>query len=329
MTDKSEEAAPASDRILEAIEATDTDTLLRIIDGFCSNQDWGELIALRQRCAEALTRGRQLWGVDEHIRYRLALEAPGSWAGPVIDEGSTHFTLGSLPETAASTKTWTELEPHLRVDTGRRQVAAERAVRGEEVEDLGGELPPHLEGWEPKYPTPVFRSDRVDTPTPDLPDPEPVDSADPAEIVDDPAGTTALESLVHPWVTESNGVVSTLCVEGDGLAAVSAMGVPHIEATPLDPETALAWMAWSASTGGAHGKRPGLAAGRASAWFVVSELSDLDWPPHDPDLVGEGLHRLRWWRWSDGAPDTGWSLQLAIADPETGLGWAITALDAV
>ncbi|MPZ52450.1 MAG: hypothetical protein GEU79_06920 [Acidimicrobiia bacterium] len=316
------------DRIADAVESTDTDELLRIIDGFCQAREWDELLNLRHRCAEALTRGRQLWGVDEHIRYRLALEAPGSWAGPVIDEGPTQFTLGSLAETASSTKTWAELEPHIHLETARRTVAAERAVRGEMMpEGTDLELPRHLQHWEPSYPAPVFRSDRVDAPTPDLAEPKPIETAA-AEIVDDPGGTAALESLVHPWITESNGVVSAVCVDGDGPSAVAALGAPQIEVAPLDGPTALAWMAWAASTGGAHGRRPGLAAGRAAAWFVVSELSDLDWPA-DPDQVGAGLERLRWWRWSAGGSETGWTIQIAADDPESGLAWALGAQDAL
>ncbi len=319
--------ASTTDRIIDAIESTDTDELLRIVDGFCKSREWDELLSLRVRCAEALTRGRQLWGVDEHIRYRLALEAPGAWAGRVIDEGPTRFTPGTLAEAAASTKTWADLEPYLVVETGRRTVAAERAVRGEPVDESGTELPLVLQDWEPEYPAPVFRSDRVDEPQPPLPDPEPVTTT-PGEKVDDPGGTGALEALVHPWVTESNGVVSSICVEGDGPAAVSALGAPHIEAVGLDGGTALAWMTWAASTGGAHGRRPGLAAGRATAWYVVAELAELEWPC-DPDLVGRGLDSLRWWRWWDGSPDTGWRIHLAVDDPETGLGWALGALDAV
>jgi hypothetical protein len=42
-------------------------------------------------------------------------------------------------------------------------------------------------------------------------------------------------------------------------------------------------MAWAAASGGAHGPRPGAAAGRFAAWWAAATLTDLhaDWPP-DP-----------------------------------------------
>ncbi|MCZ6661814.1 MAG: hypothetical protein O6951_02650, partial [Actinobacteria bacterium] len=65
-----------SRRAIDAIEASDTDDLLRVIDGYCAALEWELLLELKTRCREALSRGKQLWGVEEHIRYRLALEAP-------------------------------------------------------------------------------------------------------------------------------------------------------------------------------------------------------------------------------------------------------------
>ncbi len=70
-------------RAIEAIESTDTDELIRVVDGYCSSEAWDDLVDLRERCREALSRGKQVWGVEEHIRYRLALEAPPGYAGPI------------------------------------------------------------------------------------------------------------------------------------------------------------------------------------------------------------------------------------------------------
>src|SRR5690554_1170837 len=101
------------ERTRKAIEASDTDELVRIVDGYSEARDWQALVELRRRCDEAVTRGKQLWGVAEYVRYRLALDAPAEWAGPVVTEGPSRFTLGPLPEVAASTKSWAELEPYL------------------------------------------------------------------------------------------------------------------------------------------------------------------------------------------------------------------------
>ncbi|HYJ25314.1 MAG TPA: hypothetical protein VE027_09940, partial [Acidimicrobiia bacterium] len=141
-----------SPRAIEAIESSDTDELLRIVDGLCSSRSWDDLIELRHRCAEAVGRGKQVWGVEEHIRYRLVLEAPASIAGPVVAEGQSRFALGPLPEVAASTKTWVELAPALPPGPERDTVAAERVVRGENVDVTIPDLPATLLTWEPAYP---------------------------------------------------------------------------------------------------------------------------------------------------------------------------------
>jgi hypothetical protein len=99
--------------IAAAVERGDPDELLRVIDGLCEARDWDGLVDLKDRCLHAVERGKQLWGVAEHVDYRLALEAPGPWAGAVIVEGAGRFTLGPLPEVAASTHTWAELDPHI------------------------------------------------------------------------------------------------------------------------------------------------------------------------------------------------------------------------
>jgi len=83
------------------------------LTGLCGRLDWEALVDLKARCRHAVDRGKQLWAVADHIEYRLALEAPGMWAGPMVFEGAGRFTLGPLPEVAASRHTWAELAPHL------------------------------------------------------------------------------------------------------------------------------------------------------------------------------------------------------------------------
>jgi hypothetical protein len=59
---------------------------------------------------------------------------------------------------------------------------------------------------------------------------------------------------------------------------------------------------------------------------VIASLCDLPWPP-EPDQVGDALARLEWLWFDDGAPGTGWQLRLAVADPVSGLSWAVSAVD--
>lgn len=313
-------------RAIEAIESSDTDELLRVVDGLCSARAWDELVELRHRCEEAVARGKQVWGVEEHIRYRLALEAPASFAGAVVAEGQSRFSLGPLPEVAASTKTWEELAPHLPPGPERDTVAAERVVRGEHLDAAIPDLPSHLMSWEPSYPTATYHKDRVEAPSPSSPPTTGVPHPDGRGPIDDPHSTSALTDLVGPWVDESNGRCLTVAAEGDHVDAIAALGVPTIRTGRLESDQGLAWMAWAAASGGAHGRRRGSAAGRYMAWWALSSLGDLDWPV-EPDAIGEFIGNATWHWFDDGSPDTGWVLRLAISSPDLGLSWAISATD--
>lgn len=314
-------------RAIDAIESSDTDDLLRVADGYCEARSWDDLVELRHRCREAVGRGKQLWGVEEHIRYRLALEAPGEYAGPVVAEGPALFGLGPLAEVAASTKTWDEMKSHLSEGPERRTFAAERVVRGEKGIGPIADLPDRLQSWELEYPVATYKSDKVETPSPPPPLVEEAEVPRAFNRLSDPESEGALADLVQPWAEQSNGHRDTVTVEGTAGHAVRALGLSRARIGPLTVEEALRWMVWAGASGGAHGRRRGAAAGRYGAWWVVATLCDLDWPA-DPDEVGRAARRLNWHWFDDGAPGTGWELRLAVEDPESGLAWAIAALDA-
>lgn len=316
-----------SRRAVEAIEASDTDELLRVIDGLCENEQWDELVDLRMRCREAVGRGKQLWGVEEHVRYRLALEAPGEWAGPAVSEGVARFAPGPLPEVAASTKPWAELAPHLDDGPWRGVTAAERVVRGESGIGPIPDLPDHLADWEPDYPVATYKSNKIEAPSPPPPQVDTVDLPDEVVRIDDPQSEGALFDLVQPWVTESNGRYQTAVVEGGALHAIRALGLTRARVGALRLEDALRWMTWAGASGGAHGRRRGTAAGRYGTWWALATLTDLDWPP-DPDELGRSLESLHFHWFDDGSPGTGWQLRLAIEDSVSGLAWAVAAVDA-
>ena len=313
-------------RAIEAIESSDTDELLRVVDGYCSTRSWDELTELRHRCAEAVARGKQVWGVEEHIRYRLALEAPPSIAGPVVAEGRSRFALGPLPEVAASTKTWVDLEPHLPPGPEKETVAAERVVRGEKVDFPIPDLPPSLRAWEPDYPVATYKKDKVEAPSPGVPatSEEPLPGA--VTPIEDTHSTAALGDLVEPWTDQSSGRSQTAAVEGDYLAAIAALGLATARVAALTTAEAFAWMAWAAASGGAHGRRRGAAAGRYLAWWVVASLADLDWPA-DTEAVARAAGGMAWHWFDDGSPDSGWVIRIAISSPDLGISWAISATD--
>lgn len=308
-----------------AVERGDPDELLRVVDGLCEAREWDRLVELKQRCLHAVERGKQLWGVAEHVDYRLALEAPGRWAGPVIVEGAGRFTLGPLPEVAASTHTWADLEPYIPDGPLRAVTAHERVVRGEDlrgaVVDDVLETPLRLLDWEPVYPVATYHATKVEVPAPDLPAMEAVELPPPGERIDHVA-TEALLALTDVWTDQSNGRSDVVAVRGTALEAVAALGPRTIRTGPTAPAQAMAWMAWAAASGGAYGRRRGAAAGRFGAWWAIAALTDADWPVDDLEPAA-----LRWYAWSDLVPPTGWTLHLAMERAD-GMAWAISAVDA-
>src|SRR5581483_2489822 len=117
----------------ELVELGDLDELVRHVGRLCAAKDWDGLLDLRARCHRAFERGKQLWPAASLAEYRLALEAPGPWAGVIVAEAVGHFALGPLAEVAASTHTWSELAPHAGSGPPAAMAAHERVVRGEDL----------------------------------------------------------------------------------------------------------------------------------------------------------------------------------------------------
>jgi hypothetical protein len=319
----------------DPVDRGDLDEVLRQIDWLCSARDWPALVALRDRCRQALARGHQLWPAASHAEYRLALEAPGRWAAPMLVPDSGRFALGPLAEVAASTHSWAELAPHVPPTPDAALAAHERVVRGEDLTadatvDRGVlELPLRLQTWEPAYPVAVYRAHEAHFPEGAAPRLDAASLPSPGRQSDDPEGRRALAELAQPWTTESNGGADAVAVEGDAPSAIAALepSMPTLLAA-VAPEDALSAMAWTAASGGAHGRRRGTAVGRFAAWWTVAALAGLlgRWPL-DPDEVGEAACTLSWYRWDEASAPVGWSLRLAVEDRGAHRAWALRATD--
>ena len=327
-----------SRRVSEAVERGDVDELIGLVNGLCLDGDWDDLTDLARLCRSAIERGHQLWPAAAHADYRLALEAPARWAGPVVAPGRGRFAAGPLAEVAASTHAWAELAPGLPDPALAAVVAQERVLRGE---DLTGdasvsrqlvEVPLVLQSWEPVYALATYGPDGGEFPAPagmgpDRGRPAPVPaSGQPPGPLDPDDGVRALRDLVATWSAESSGQAEAVVVEGGVSDAATALGVE--EAWPLPADDALAWMAWCAASGGAHGRRRGAAAGRFGAWWAAAAVTGFieEWPP-DPDRLGAAVEDLQVLAFEVEGPPTGWRLGLALANDRLGLAWAVAARD--
>jgi hypothetical protein len=141
-------------------------------------------------------------------------------------------------------------------------------------------------------------------------------------------GRTALLEVAAHWGTESNGRMDATGVEGSAEGALRALGLTKGRIVEVPAEDAFAHLAWAGASGGAHGRRRGAATGRFAAWWAAAALVDLthDWPL-SADELEVAVDEMRWFLWDEGADPIGWSLRLAVEDPEAGLAWAVVASD--
>ncbi len=353
MSDHPDVTPNADDELDELIHRADLDGLVRLVDARTTSRDWPGLLRARDRARHALRTGRQVWPIATLAEYRLALWAPAEWASRVLDEDSGRFTIGPLTEVVAQHHTFVELADHLPPGPRAGFVAHERAARGEAIPAATPnplELPFDRQWWEPPSPLVTYTDDGADAPSPPLPtasafaprprqgsrrraavaDPAAAAAAAAAATVDDASVTLAVRQLFDPWTTSSDGHVEVVCVEGDAVAAVTALGVPSARLAPMSGQDALAWLMWAGASGGAHGRRRGAAIGRFGTWWLLAALGDLldEWPVPPTDLaslVGD----LVWWWWDAGEPSLGWEVQLAVEDRGEGYAWAISAHDSI
>ncbi len=320
-------------RLAELVESSDLDGLVRFVDGTVAARDWDGLRLVRDRCREAVERGKQVWGAAEFAEYRMALDAPASDAVEVVRPGAGRFGHGPLWEVAASTHTWAELrvvaDPAL-----RSLIAHERSIRGDPVADdsidrLVVDAPLELAPWEPAYPVAVYRADRADFPELATPGLAWVELGEPVSRLADRSVADALLDLVTPWLEESSGRGEGVAVSGTAEDAIRSLGPHRVRAADTDLTTAMGVMCWAAASGGAYGRRRGTPVGRALAWWTAAVAAgiDEDWPVTSDEL-GSEASALRWVLWDPGDAASGWRLHLAVEDRDEGLAWAVSAVDA-
>ncbi len=322
-----------SDDLDLLVSRADLDGLIRMIDAACDAAEWDLLLRIRGAATAAVQTGRQLWPAATLAEYRTALLAPAPWAARVIVDGAGAFALGPLTEVVAQHHTWADLAPHLVPGPARAFVAHERVLRGEIIDadavDPVLDLPLGLEQWEPAYALAVYKPNDARFDPPVLPGtPGEFDLPAPPEIIGDPDTDEAVRTLLEPWTAASNGRVEVVTVEGDHLGAIAALGPRRARVSTLTTAEAVSWLGWAGASGGAHGRRRGGATGRFGAWWTIAALAGMtDAWPLEPDELGELAQALQWYWWDAFEPGLGWQLQLAVCDPEEGLGWAIRAQD--
>lgn len=325
----------ASDSLKDLIEGSDLAGLIRAVDGICSRREWDELVDLRDRCNEAVTRGKQIWSIAQFAEYRLALEAPASFSAEVLTDGRGRFSLGPLWEVAASSHTWQEMEPYLELPTIRAMTGHERSIRGDVVEEQSIErsileIPVTMQPWEPSYPVAKYSPDRAAFPD-DIFDIEMawVELGERVEPDSDDEVSEALMDLVKTWWDDSVGKAEAATVSGTIEDAIRSLGPHRVRMADVSLGVAMEAMTWAGASSGGHGRRRGTPAGRAAAWWVLLELLGYSEVPDDVSALDEELADIRWVLWDPGDRVGGWNLHIGIQDPQDGLAWVLSAVDSL
>jgi len=348
-------SGPVRDQRLEdLIHRADLDELIRMIDDRCATRDWDGLQRVRDLCRAAMATGRQLWPAAILAEYRLALWGPAKIAARIVDEAIGAVSVGAasigtgisgpLTEVVAQHHRWTELSAHLKDPISRTYVLHECALRGETIPEIDRraaaamimEIPAEPASWEPAYCLAKYSDHGAEFPTPPLiiPTKEVAATEQDQSVEDDQVDAVreAFTAVVQPWISHSNGHCELTCVEGGPIDALTAHapGTVQFRIAQIDTATALSWLHWVAASGGAHGRRPGAAAGRDALWWLLGNLGELtdQWPPTESEMT-DLLADLTWWWWSTSEPTTGWNLRLLCQDAPHGVTWAFAAYDAV
>ena len=320
------------DALGELIERGDLDELLRLVDRLADADEFAELLQLAARCRRAHERGRQLWPAAEHAWYRVALGGSAELACRAVTDADGRFGLGPLSEVIASTHSWESLSPYLDGGPLSATIAHERVIRGEDLsaeqsQHPSVDLPLALQWWEPAYPVATYSDYSLDAGSPpSVGGLSPIALPTGATTTVDDAGVDALLDVVRSWTSQSSGRARAVAVEGSAGDAIGALATRRARAVEISPAHALATLAWCAASGGARGRRRGMAAGRFDAWWAAAALAGLEWPP-EPDELGDAVAVLHWWKWDRDEPSTGWELRLAIEDRDAELAWAVDAQD--
>lgn len=329
------------DDLERVVDRADLDELVRRIDALCTSRDWQQLYRLRSLTRAAIATGRQVWPATTLAEYRLALRAPAEWACRILNEDTSRFGIGPLTEVLAQNHTWSEVADLLEPGPQRELVAHERALRGDDVataEYAVLDLPPARQRWEPDYTFPNYGDSDVSHPNPldgGIFEWRPVNlgGADAATLLADEDTDDALRRLVEPWTATSNGRARAVVVEGRPEDALAHLDLTAVEITEIDAGRAVHWLVWCGASGGAHGRRRGMASGRFSAWWLLAAMGGFvqDWDDlHRSDdlsrVLGDTVSDMQWSRWRT-IDRHGYELRLLAHDPGEGLSIALSAHD--
>lgn len=325
-----------ADALDELIHRGDLDGLVRHVDNTVAVSDWEHLVTIRNDSRAALNTGRQLWPIATLANFRLALWAPAHFAVRALDDTARTFMPGPVAEILAVHHSWDELEQLVEPGHDRGIFAYERALRGDSIDSLEPrilDIPISPQHWEPNYLYASYNDDGVVETFPTLHNHQHTISIDGIATtpIEDFDTNDAFRRMMDSWTAQSNGSAQLAIVEGSPSEALGGLGFANIQSELAAVSCQEAWQAltWAGSTGGAHGKRRGVATARSDLWWLFAQIAGIahEWPL-DTDECGEIALGCEYFVFrNEKTPTDGWGLNLIIFDPQEGLCVALSAHD--
>jgi hypothetical protein len=329
-------------------EARQIASLMREIDGCALDENWDGVAEVRDRCLAAVQRGHQWWPAAAWAEYHMALSGPAEVAASVLGSHLDRFTAGPFAEIAACNHAWASIAPFLDDSPVARLFTDECVARGDDLRTYDDRidglrtrslfgLPLVLSDWEPRSPDLHYDLEGVHDDPPGLPDPvslsavSGISTNQDLQPIDDEPTLGVLRGIVEPWSLAGRRC-RAIATEGDPQTVIAQLHPDTASGlAELNTSTALQWVRWIGASGGPSGRRRGCAAARSQIWWLLASVLDLE-PDGDlnvslPAEISDGLHRLRWFRWSPDVrrPMTGWDICLAILDPDESITWVLQA----
>ena len=332
----------------ELIERGDLDELTRYVERVTDQADWDELVWIRDDCRAAATRGKQLWPVTAFVDYALALRGAGrvrgrghrGRRGTGCGRGPVRLwpaDRGGRVDASVAARSPRTCTPAQRPASSRTSAwpAARTCPATTTSTGPSSTFRSGLAAWEPDYEPAMYSLEKAEFPSP----PMPGHSAVGRSLItgrrvsahadgDEGRGCLARSrgALGH-GVERSHGRVRGRGRRVRRAAIARAQPGPHHRGqrrrrrsrTWPGPPVPVARTA----VGAASRRVASVRGGPPPRWSTCCTTGRSA-----PTSLSDAIHEMHWYLWDEGVDPIGWSLRLAVEDPESELAWALIAADA-
>ena len=176
---------PTYDRFRdELIDRGDLDELTRFVDRLTEQDDWAELVYVRDDCRAAAARGKQLWPVTAYVNYVLAFRGPGDvrgrsdrrrrrtrrGRGRAVRIRTAHRGGGVHPRLGRTRRRTSAAVPPSSLFAHECVLHGADLTRNSDADGSILDIPAGARGtWEPAYEVAIYKLEKAEFPAPAMP----------------------------------------------------------------------------------------------------------------------------------------------------------------